>query len=128
MMAKITLLDGGMGQELIARSGRAPTSLWATQVMLDQPELVRDIHADQFRQGRRLPRPTPTPSTTTAWSSKGWTICLATFMPPPLRWPPRRAMRMGQADCRALRPRRARHTAPMWPNRLIRPPRNMRKS
>lgn len=50
-MADITLLDGGMGQELVARSGRAPTPLWATQVMLDQPELVQQIHADYFAAG-----------------------------------------------------------------------------
>ena len=53
-MAKITLLDGGMGQELVARSGRAPSPLWATQVMLDQPELVRDIHADYFAAGATI--------------------------------------------------------------------------
>jgi len=53
-MTKITLLDGGMGQELVARSGRAPTNLWATQVMLDQPELVRDIHADYFAAGATI--------------------------------------------------------------------------
>lgn len=47
----ITLLDGGMGQELIHRSGTPPTPLWATQVMLDQPKLVRDIHADYFAAG-----------------------------------------------------------------------------
>lgn len=50
-MADITLLDGGMGQELVARSGRAPTPLWATQVMLEQPELVQKIHADYFASG-----------------------------------------------------------------------------
>lgn len=53
-MAQITLLDGGMGQELVARSGRAPTPLWATQVMLDQPTLVRDIHADYFAAGATI--------------------------------------------------------------------------
>lgn len=53
-MAEITLLDGGMGQELVARSGCAPTPLWATQVMLDQPELVRDIHADYFAAGATI--------------------------------------------------------------------------
>lgn len=47
----ITLLDGGMGQELIARSGSEPTPLWATQVMLDNPQLVQDIHADYFAAG-----------------------------------------------------------------------------
>lgn len=50
-MAKITLLDGGMGQELIARSGDEPTPLWATRVMIDHPGLVKQIHADYFAAG-----------------------------------------------------------------------------
>ena len=50
-MAKITLLDGGMGQELLARSGDTPTPLWASQVMIDHPDLVRDIHTAYFAAG-----------------------------------------------------------------------------
>lgn len=50
-MAAITLLDGGMGQELVARSGDEPTPLWATRVMLDRPHLVRAIHDDYFAAG-----------------------------------------------------------------------------
>ncbi|MCB2130117.1 MAG: homocysteine S-methyltransferase family protein [Rhodobacteraceae bacterium] len=50
-MKKITLLDGGMGQELVARSGDAPTPLWSTQVMIDHPGLVRQVHADYFAAG-----------------------------------------------------------------------------
>lgn len=50
-MAKITLLDGGMGQELVARSGDAPTPLWATRVMIDHPGLVKAIHDDYFDAG-----------------------------------------------------------------------------
>ncbi len=50
-MVQITLLDGGMGQELLARSGDAPTPLWATRVMIDHPDLVRQIHADYFAAG-----------------------------------------------------------------------------
>lgn len=50
-MADITLLDGGMGQELIARSGDPPTPLWATQVMMDHPGLVQSVHADYFAAG-----------------------------------------------------------------------------
>jgi len=50
-MAEITLLDGGMGQELVARSGDEPTPLWATRVMIDHPGMVRDIHADYFAAG-----------------------------------------------------------------------------
>ena len=50
-MADIILLDGGMGQELVARSGDAPTPLWSTQVMIDHPGLVRQVHADYFAAG-----------------------------------------------------------------------------
>jgi S-methylmethionine-dependent homocysteine/selenocysteine methylase len=47
----VTLLDGGMGQELIRRAGDAPTPLWATRVMLDHPGMVTAIHADYFAAG-----------------------------------------------------------------------------
>ena len=50
----ITLLDGGMGQELLARTGDEPTPLWATQVMLDHPDVVREIHADYFGAGATI--------------------------------------------------------------------------
>lgn len=50
----ITLLDGGMGQELIARSGDDPTPLWATKVMQDAPHIVQDIHADYFAAGAHI--------------------------------------------------------------------------
>ncbi len=53
-MALITLLDGGMGQELVARSGDVPTPLWATRVMLDHPGMVRAIHADYFSAGASI--------------------------------------------------------------------------
>lgn len=48
---QVTLLDGGMGQELIARSPDEPTGLWATRIMMDHPELVSDIHRDYFHVG-----------------------------------------------------------------------------
>ena len=50
-MNDIVLLDGGMGQELVQRSGDAPTSLWATRVMLDHPGMVQAIHSDYFDAG-----------------------------------------------------------------------------
>ena len=55
-MAQITLLDGGMGQELIARSGDDPGTLWATRVMIDHPGLVRAIHEDYFAAGATIAR------------------------------------------------------------------------
>lgn len=50
-MTAVTLLDGGMGQELVRRSGDRPTPLWSTQVMLDHPGLVAQVHGDFFAAG-----------------------------------------------------------------------------
>lgn len=50
-MADITILDGGMGQELLRRSGDAPTHQWSTRVMRDHPSLVAEIHTDYFAAG-----------------------------------------------------------------------------
>ncbi|MEM9582917.1 MAG: homocysteine S-methyltransferase family protein [Pseudomonadota bacterium] len=49
----ITILDGGMGQELIARTGKA-TGLWSTQALMDAPEMVRSVHDDFFAAGAEI--------------------------------------------------------------------------
>lgn len=46
----ITILDGGMGQELVARAGQA-TGFWSGQALLDAPEMVRAVHDDYFAAG-----------------------------------------------------------------------------
>lgn len=53
-MTRITLLDGGMGQELIHRAGDQPTPLWSTQVMIDHPGMVQGVHADFFAAGATI--------------------------------------------------------------------------
>lgn len=50
----IILLDGGMGQELVKRSSKEITPLWSTQVMIDEPEIVRDLHIDYIKAGSRV--------------------------------------------------------------------------
>ena len=50
-MTDIVLLDGGMGQELMKRSGDKPTPLWSTRVMLDHPGIVQAVHTDFFSAG-----------------------------------------------------------------------------
>ncbi|MGP6086986.1 homocysteine S-methyltransferase family protein [Antarctobacter jejuensis] len=50
-MTKITLLDGGMGQELIRRHGQPASPLWSTQVMIDRPGLVAEVHRDYADAG-----------------------------------------------------------------------------
>ncbi|MEP2451483.1 MAG: homocysteine S-methyltransferase family protein [Nitratireductor sp.] len=53
-MRDVILLDGGMGQELIARSRFAPTPLWSTQILLDEPEIVEQVHRDYIEAGARV--------------------------------------------------------------------------
>ena len=47
----ITILDGGMGQELLARSADPATGLWSAQILMDEPDLVRAVHADYLAAG-----------------------------------------------------------------------------
>ena len=54
MMKQITLLDGGLGQELIKRSSAPPHPLWSTKVMMDEPHLVSDIHRDFCLAGAKV--------------------------------------------------------------------------
>ena len=49
----VTILDGGMGQELIRRTGRA-TALWSVQALIDEPALVRSVHDDFFAAGAEM--------------------------------------------------------------------------
>ena len=53
-MRKITLLDGSIGQELVLRSQKKPTPLWSTEVLLENPQLVSDIHSEYFRSGATI--------------------------------------------------------------------------
>jgi len=53
-MNDITILDGGMGQELVHRSGRMPSGLWSCELMMERPELVRAIHDDFFTAGANV--------------------------------------------------------------------------
>ena len=50
-MRDIVLLDGGMGQELVARSSRPPSPLWSASVMLYEPEIVYAVHRDYVDAG-----------------------------------------------------------------------------
>ena len=48
---EITLLDGAIGQELVNRSNDEPTELWSTSVMLENPGLLDQVHAEYFSVG-----------------------------------------------------------------------------
>ncbi|MEL6550581.1 MAG: homocysteine S-methyltransferase family protein [Pseudomonadota bacterium] len=49
----VMILDGGMGQELVKRAGRA-TSLWSVQALIDNPGLVRQVHDEFFAAGAQV--------------------------------------------------------------------------
>ena len=53
-MSRITLLDGGMGQELIRRSAQPAHPMWSAHVMLDEPGIVQAVHAEYLRAGARV--------------------------------------------------------------------------
>jgi S-methylmethionine-dependent homocysteine/selenocysteine methylase len=48
---KTVILDGGMGQELVKRSSRPITPQWSTDVLLHEPHLVTQLHADYIDAG-----------------------------------------------------------------------------
>jgi len=54
MKTQITLLDGGMGQELRHRSAMPATPLWSMQVLLDEPHLVEAVHRDYIAAGAEV--------------------------------------------------------------------------
>lgn len=50
-MTGITLLDGGLGQEIVRRSGDRATPLWSTAVMVEHPGVVQQVHEAFFAAG-----------------------------------------------------------------------------
>ncbi|AZO74838.1 MAG: homocysteine S-methyltransferase family protein [Mesorhizobium sp.] len=53
-MRSVILTDGGMGQELVRRSKSEPTPLWSARVLIDEPDLVRDLHGEFIKAGARV--------------------------------------------------------------------------
>ena len=53
-MTRIVLLDGGMGQELVARSKNPPSPLWSANVMMHEPEIVEAVHRDYVDAGAKV--------------------------------------------------------------------------
>ena len=47
----ITLLDGGMGQEIVNRGGKVAYGEWAVAALREAPALVYEIHCDYLRAG-----------------------------------------------------------------------------
>lgn len=51
---RVTLLDGGLGQEVHKRSGRLAHPLWGAQVMKERPDIVEAVHRCFMEAGARV--------------------------------------------------------------------------
>ena len=51
---RLTILDGGMGGELIARGVTGGDGLWSAQALVDQPQTVADVHRDYVDAGAEV--------------------------------------------------------------------------
>ncbi len=51
---KVILLDGGMGQELVKRGAAKESPMWGAQVLMDTPELVRQLHVEFIQAGAKV--------------------------------------------------------------------------
>ena len=50
----LTLMDGGMGRELIRRGAATCKGLWSAQALLDAPQTVVETHRDYIAAGARI--------------------------------------------------------------------------
>lgn len=66
VLANVGFLDGGVGQEIFLRAGKPRHTLWSVEVMMNQPDIVRDVHSDYLSAGSR-------------------TLCLNTYTATPTR-------------------------------------------
>ena len=53
-MGSITLLDGGLGQEIHRRSDGPAHPLWSVKVMMERPDIVVGVHRDNIEAGAQV--------------------------------------------------------------------------
>ncbi len=53
-MTYISILDGGLGQEIQKRSKQSAHPLWSIKVMFENPEIVVQVHKDFITNGARV--------------------------------------------------------------------------
>lgn len=67
------VLDGAMATELEARGCNLADSLWSAKVLMENPELIRDVHLDYYRAGHRWRSPPAIRRHPQALPLAGWT-------------------------------------------------------
>jgi homocysteine S-methyltransferase len=48
------ILDGGLATELERRGADLSDRLWSARILIDDPDLIRDVHRDYFRAGAQV--------------------------------------------------------------------------
>ena len=48
------VLDGAMATELEARGCNLADNLWSAKVLMENPELIREVHLDYYRAGAQV--------------------------------------------------------------------------
>ena len=48
------ILDGGLATELERRGADLSDHLWSARILIDHPDLIRDVHRDYFRAGANV--------------------------------------------------------------------------
>lgn len=95
----VVILDGAMATELEGRGAVLEDSLWSAKVLLESPELIREVHYDYFAAGAgrghhgELPGDLPGPGATRSLASWG----IGTSYGFAHNWPGRRLMRSGRS-------------------------------
>lgn len=65
------VLDGAMATELEARGCNLADSLWSAKVLLDDPQLIADVHLDYFRAGAQVATTASYQATPAGFAARG---------------------------------------------------------
>ncbi|HYH76357.1 MAG TPA: homocysteine S-methyltransferase family protein, partial [Arthrobacter sp.] len=63
--------DGALATELEARGCSLADPLWSAKVLLEQPELIRDVHGDYFAAGANVATTASYQATPQGFSQRG---------------------------------------------------------
>ncbi|MDF2778115.1 MAG: mmuM [Enterobacteriaceae bacterium] len=67
------VLDGALATELEARGCNLADSLWSAKVLMENPQLIRDVHLDYFRAGAQVAITASYQATPAGFAARGLT-------------------------------------------------------
>lgn len=69
----LLILDGALATELEARGCNLADSLWSAKVLMENPQLIRDVHLDYFRAGAQVAITASYQATPAGFAARGLT-------------------------------------------------------